>query len=483
MKLARKIVVAITAIMVIADILFPKGALCITLKEEEELAREFMKHVKAHFEFIKDPLVVNYLNTVGQKIVSVVPHRHHKYHFYLIKKDVYNAFAGPAGHVFINSGLFEAMESEDELAGILAHEIAHVECRHISQRIERSSKIALATLAGMIAGTFLGIGGAATAAQAVTVGSVAAGQSASLAYSREDERQADQLGIGYLVKSGYSVGSLLTTLKKIRSKQWFTSKDIPTYLSTHPASEDRIAYIDTWIDTNASIEKKLSKVDPYKFQLVHTRLLALYGDESIVQRKFESKVTDYPEDTIANYGYGLILARAGNLEDAVIHLRKALEKKAFDTYILTDLGRIYFLSARYPEALNALEGAIYSVPYNPEALFYLGRTQLGLGRLNEAVFSFEKLVEQHPDYSEAFYFLGEAYGKQGDLGKAHYNLGIYYKEQGDLKNSLFHLNKALKYTNNPDKKHEIEKMLEGIKKQSTEARKEDLPGFLRSVKM
>lgn len=132
MKFCRQLCVICTLLIVITGILFPQGAECITVKEEEELSREFMKVVFRQFKLIKAPVIVNYVNGVGQKIVSAFPPQPFKYHFYVIKEDSYNAFASPAGHIFINSGLLEAMESEEELAGVISHEIAHVSLRHIS---------------------------------------------------------------------------------------------------------------------------------------------------------------------------------------------------------------------------------------------------------------------------------------------------------------------------------------------------------------
>ena len=101
---------------------FPAVALGITPKEEEELSREFMKVAMRQMAFVEDPLIVDYVNRVGQRIISVMPPQPYNYRFYVIDADEYNAFAIPAGFVFINSGLLAAMDTEDELAGILGHE-------------------------------------------------------------------------------------------------------------------------------------------------------------------------------------------------------------------------------------------------------------------------------------------------------------------------------------------------------------------------
>jgi len=460
MKFVRNLLVLYFALIVIVGILSPKEAFSITIQQEEELSHEVMKVVLKHYELIKDPLIVNYINEIGQRIISVLQPQPFVYHFYVIKDDVYNAFATPAGHIFVNSGLIEAMENEEELAGILAHEIAHVVCRHISQKIERGKKIGIATLAGIAAGILIGSGGAAAAANAVTVGSVAAGQSVALAYSRDDEIQADQIGLVCLAKVGYSGEELLSMLKKLRSKRWFGSDQIPTYLSTHPAVEERMAYIDTWLEKN---KKTATHIDSYNFARAQTRLVAVYGDKSFALRKFKAEVKNHPSDPLAQYGYGLVLARTGDRRDAIGHLKTALGKKAFDPYILKDLGRIYFLNGQYQEAINILESAAGISFNDPEVLFYLGRNQMELGLLKDAVITFEKLITKKYDYPQVFYSLGKTYGKLGKLDDAHYYLGIYYKKKNNLKNAAFHLKRALENMRDPDKRDKIEEMLKEIR--------------------
>ena len=448
--------------IIISVFFIPKYALGITVQQEEEMSREFMKVVLKHFEFIEDPIVVNYLSDIGEKIVSVLPPQPFSYHFYVIKEDAFNAFASPAGNIFFNSGLLAVLENEEELAGVLAHEIAHVASRHISKKIERSKKIGVATLAGVVAGILLGAGGAAAAANAVTVGTMAAGQSVALAYSREDEAQADQICLDWLTRAGYSGDGMLSMLKKLRSQQWFSTDQIPTYLRTHPASEERMAFIDTWLERN---RKRSSLKTSDDFERAHTWVVAMHGDETTALRKFESDVKNNPTNPFTHYGYGLVLAKTGNRKDAATHLKIALEKRAFDPYILKDLGRIYFLDGAYPEALQILASAKSIASSDPEGLFYLGRTQLELGRLSDAANTFEDLIKITSNYTPAFYYLGETYGKIGKLGEAHYSLGMYYNKKANLKTASFHFKRALENVNDPHKKAQIKEMLEKIRKE------------------
>ena len=468
MKFFEKMTLLWVALIIMGSTLSPQSAFGITLQEEEELSREFIKVVLTHYEIIDDPLIVNYVNEVGNKIISVLPPQPFSYHFYVIKEDVYNAFAIPAGHNFINSGLFEAMESDEELAGILSHEIAHVVCRHISKTIERAQKINMATLAGVAAGMLLGAAGGGAAASAVTMGSMAAGQSMNLAYSREDERQADQIGLHIERKAGYNGEGLMDVLEKIRSKRWFDTNQIPSYLQTHPGAEERMAYIDTWLEKH---KEKTAPTDPYNFERAHTRLVAVYGDKSTALTRFKSAVKRNPDNPLTHYGYGLVLEREGDHRAAVEQLKAALGKRAFDPFILKDLGLIYFNDGQYEEAFRILEGAASIISNDPEILFYLGRTQVELGRLMDAVATFEALISKKYNYPRAFYFLGETYGKLGKIGDAHYNLGIYYEKKGDLKNAAFHLKKGLEHMDDPGKRAVIENMLQDIKGKQIEKSK------------
>jgi len=460
MKPVQKIV-AIGVILILAvSSLVPPAVFSITVKEEEDMSRQIMAMIHKYYKIVDDPSVVAYVNNIGKRILSALPQQPFKYRFYVSDEDVYNAFATPGGHIFVYTGLLDAMEEEEELAGILGHEIAHVYCRHISQKIDRSKKIGVATLAGIAAGILLGVGGAGEAASAVTMGSMAAGQTAELSYSRENEMQADQFGLKFTTAAGYSASGLLKILKKIRSKTWFGSDQIPKYLMTHPAVEDRIAFIGSWLDTFDRTSKPIPLVNQDAFKRVHTRVETSYGDEETVFSKLKADVARNPEDPLAHYRFGLILARAGQRQEAIAQIRIALTKRAFDPYILKDLGWIYFLDGQFPQALKTLQSACGMIPDDPECLFYLGRTQMELGNLAEASDNLLKLTRQAPRFAQAYYFLGQSLGQQQMLGDAHYYLGVFYLRKRDFKNAKVQLEQALKYPQDDEKRKQVNEWLD-----------------------
>ena len=465
-----------TLVIFLSTVLLPVVTSGLTVMEEEQLAREYIKILSAKMEIIDDPLIVGYVNELGQKLVKAFPQQPFEYKFYVVKQDVYNAFAIPGGHVFMYTGLMAAMDKEEELAGILSHEISHVYCRHIAQKIEKSKKINMATLAGVAAGILLGAAGGGEVASAVTFGSMAAGQSAALANSRADEIQADQIGLEYLTQAGYSGEGLLTILNKIRAKQWFGSDVVPSYLMTHPAVEDRLAYIDTFLDKHRREKDTAATGSSDLFPVVQARVAALYGDERVALNTFQARIGRNPADPIAHYGYALVLARTGDRQRAAEEMKKALAINAFDPHSLAALGRIYFSGGQYPEAISALQSALSIDPQNAEGLYYLGRTQLELGNPQQAAVHFETLIKRGIRGEQLQYFLAKAYGQQGNLGEAHYHMGMYHLQRRDLPKARAQLARAFDESKEQDRRKEIEKLLKRIDKQVAAQKKQQREG-------
>ncbi len=456
----RTLSVAVALVLIVC-LAGPRPGLAITIGEEEELSRDILRIIFKKAEVIEDPYVSGYVGRVGSRLLSHMPEQPFRFRFYVLKESSYNAFATPGGHIFVYSGLLAAMDSEEELAGILGHEMAHVIFRHISQKIELAKKVNWATLAGMAAGVLLGAAaGAGAAASAVTLGSVATGAATQLAFSRENEMQADQFGVKYLTEAGYGAEGLLGILKKIRGKQWFGKEQIPSYMMTHPAIEDRISYVASWIE--ASGAGRRARVNPAEFERMQTRLMAEYGDTNAELSRLGSEVQRKPDDTLARYRYGLVLAKADRWEEAITQLKAALARNAFDPYVLRDLGKTYFLAGRLPQALSTLESARGMIPDDPDCLFYLGRALQETGRGSEATALFNGIVQRTTSYREAYYFLGKGLGEQGDLADAHYYLGIYHLKGRDYKTAAAQFRQALKYLGDTEQRGRAEHYLKEI---------------------
>jgi len=454
----KKFIAAWTAVVIFTcGLITPETASSLTIREEKELSAEFLEAIFEAYDVIKDPVINDYINKVGQKLISAMPPQPFAYKFYAVRQDAYNAFAGPGGNIFIFSGLFCALENENELAALISHEIAHVACRHISEMMKKSKKTNFATMAGVIAGILIGLGGAASVGSALTIGSMAAGQSMALAYSRENEMQADQIGRTYLQKAGYNLNGLLSLLKKLQAVDWFDG-EIPTYLKTHPATEERIMYLDNLLENKEPPPAGKN----YAFERAHTRMVALYGDPDTALLFFKGRVEDNPDNSMTQYGYGLILARKGNPKAAIDHLIIASQKNPGDPGIEIDLGIAHFMAGEYLEALNILEKTSKSSSNVEIGHIFIGRSQMALSRYKQAADTFKAIIKDDPDNVDVYFYLGETEGKLNRLASAHYNLGQYYVKNKNLQNAKFHLNKALEHEKNPKKIETIKQLLKNL---------------------
>jgi predicted Zn-dependent protease len=208
--------------------------------EEEEVGEEASEEVERKLGFIGDAPVREYVSDVGERLARNSPRREIRYRFEIVEMEEPNAFALPGGHIYISRGLLALANSEQELANVLAHEVAHVALQHHAYReleVRRTKWLgALAVLAGALAG---GAGGAMVAAQ----GWMVAGQGMLAAYTRDQEREADWLGQEIARNAGWdplAMASFLRSLDRHARLQLGASR-LPGYFDTHPGSLERQA--------------------------------------------------------------------------------------------------------------------------------------------------------------------------------------------------------------------------------------------------
>ncbi len=456
-------------------VLQPFTSFAITIKKEQEIAKGFIEKVKTYYTIIDDPEITGYMKGLGEKLLAQYPEQPFTYHLYVVKHDAFNAFAGPGGHIFIHSGLFEAIEKEEDLAGIIGHEISHVSCRHISERLDLQDKIKLSTIAGIAAGIFLGIYGDPTAGTALTVGAMAGGPAVSLAFSREDEMQADRIGLKYLNAAGFSGRGLIRSLNTLRGQQWFGKDQVPVYMNTHPALEDRMGYINNWVDTNEK-HQTFSSENSFEFELAHTKLTATYGNTQKALKLYRKKLDQTPDDFFGNYGYGIALSRTGNTAKAIQFLKTALEKKAFHTGVLQTLGLLYYNSGEFEKSRNVFAGIVSIQPESFTSNLYYSRSLIETGELDKALDTIKNYAVEEIGNIKAFYCLADIYSRKQQFADSYYYLGLYYKGKKDYKNAVNQFTMALSREKDPSKKDKIVAQLNSMK------RKKEAPDTITPIK-
>jgi predicted Zn-dependent protease len=234
-------------------------------EKEVRQGREAAAEVDRQAKFIEDPLITEYVNRVGQNIVL---HSDAKVPFTIkvIDSDEVNAFALPGGFFYVNKGLLLAADNEAELAGVMAHEIAHVAARHA---VENQAKASLLEYAALGASIFLG--GIPGMIYQNTAGIGLLG--IFMKFSRSAEEEADKLGVQYMYAAGYDPGAMATMFEKLEAKNKKKPGFISRAFSTHPAPPDRRAAA---LALAARFpEREEYVISSSEFQRVKSRLLRL----------------------------------------------------------------------------------------------------------------------------------------------------------------------------------------------------------------
>ncbi len=207
----------------------------LTLERELELSAEIHRQLRAQVPFVSDPVLLAYVNELGQQIVRVTEPQPFIYRFSILESDDLNAFTIGGGYVYLSSAVVAQAGDVAELAGVLAHEIAHVKVRHIARANENQG---LATLISLAAAAAVVLAGGDPSLIAIGSG---INVSMQLKHSREHEAEADREGIEYMIRSGYQPDGMIRFFQRILTESPHAGEGIPPYLFTHPALRERIA--------------------------------------------------------------------------------------------------------------------------------------------------------------------------------------------------------------------------------------------------
>ena len=417
-------------------------AASLTLEEERKLGEKALQEVLGEITLINDPDCVSYLRNLGDKMVKTLDDRRFEFKFYLAESNELNAFALPAGYIFMYRGLITKMENEGELVGVMAHEMSHVHYRHIAKRMDKSGTITAAAMAGIIAGVLLGaLAGSPAVGQAVAMGSMAGAQTAALAFSREDETEADFGGYTLMTSMGYDGEDMARTFMRMWKMQRTMYATPPPYLLTHPTSPERMDAIQNMVLRH---KKPVKPTDNHRFFRVRTRLIALYSNEDGALNHFMGKLRMDRRDPYALYGLALVRMRTGHYQRALRSLDPLSEIWTEDASVKRDMGICYLNLGEHEKAQTLLQEALAADPGDQQTLLSLGQSLTRQNRLDEAVFTLRRLLEKNPDLPQAHYDLGVALGKMGREAEASLQLGLSFKEQKNYKMARYHLEQAVR---------------------------------------
>ena len=245
--------------------------------------KQYSMEIEKSSHLVTDPVVVEYINRVGQNIVknsdAKVP-----FTIKVLDTDEINAMALPGGFFYVNSGLILACDSEDELAGVMAHEISHVAAHHAAREMTKMNYMQLGQIPLIIftQGTWVGYGIYEAAQLAVPL--------TFLQFSREYEAEADYLGIQYMYKAGYDPQGMVSIFEKLAALEKHKPGALSKAFSDHPATPDRIAAVENEIATILPPEPQYM-VTSSEFDAVKARLARIQNKRGLNDKKDNSKPT------------------------------------------------------------------------------------------------------------------------------------------------------------------------------------------------
>jgi len=415
------------------------GVSVLSLDKERQLGNAMMRQLRASQPIIQDPVLIEYINDLGNKLVKNAQDVNYAFEFFLINNNELNAFAFFGGHVGIHSGLLTTADTESELASVIAHEISHVTQRHLARRLESQSQSQSLTMAGMVSGILLALVNP-TVGMAALSASMAASQQASINYTRGNEKEADRVGIALLAESNFDPQGAPNFFSKMSEKYRYASKP-PAMLLTHPLPESRIA------DARQRAHNFRTRQLPpsLAFELAKSRIKARYqsnAKDNITYYQQQLHKQQYAVKEAAQYGLALSYFENKQHLQATNLLESLVQNDKNNLFYIDALTDAYLAQNQYVQALTMLERLTLLMPNNQVVTLNYGNALLEAKKLQQAADVLQDFLLVSPGNYIAHDLLTSVYRAQKNIGLMHINkaevyalLGAYQKAVDELQTS------------------------------------------------
>ncbi len=404
----------------------------LSLEDEYKIGLMIVRSMRDAGQIIDDPEINEYLQSLGMRLSSQVNDGAHRFTFFAVRDSGINAFALPGGFIGVNAGLVKATRSEAELAGVLAHEIAHVTQRHIARSMQNAGRANLASAAAMLAAILIGattglpsdaVLGSVTAAQGLAAQS-------QINYTRANEAEADRVGIGILSAAGFDPMGMPEFFGTLEQRAGGAGRNIPDLLRSHPVTSERIAET----RDRASHMERPRTPDSTSYALIRDRLeLETLSQETQLRDLYPTaKSADYPSTDAEQYGRALALVRAGSADEAIPVLETLRDRRPDVTLYHTALGQAQLAAGRTEASRATLENAMKLFPRNVPVTMRYAETLMRAGDPKRAHLVLLDLFNNVPPTAEQARYTAIAANAAGDVADSYYYMSEYHVISGDL---------------------------------------------------
>ena len=331
--------------------------------EEREYGEHLIRQLRAYELLVEDPLINDFFSDMGFNLASHSDQPEAAFTFVVLDQSVINAFAAPGGVIALHSGLILLADTQDEVAGVLAHEIAHITQLHMYRAHEKGKTMNILAMLAMM-GLILASGGDADVVTGAVVGAQAVAAQAQINFTRHNEVEADRVGIRTLAAAGYDAQGMADFFEKMGQTSRSNGEGPPEFLRTHPVSVNRIAEAKNRIQRLPPVEKS----DGRQFYIVQARLRALLeNDVKKTIEYFAAELEELLPDARKNGNlYGLAIARQRNAEydKAEAILSGLLEEEPDRLAFQLQMADLHLKRGRHDQAIDALANLHHSFPGN-----------------------------------------------------------------------------------------------------------------------
>jgi len=410
--------------------------------DEARLGRAIMAQIRNSGQVVEDPLVTEYVNEIGHRIAAQANSDGiYDFSFFVIEDPVVNAFALPGGFIGIHTGLLEATRNEDELAGVLAHEVSHVTQRHIARSIhsgQRQSIMSMAIMLGAILAAAAGAGGdAVQGAIAVAQGTAAQQQ---INFTRSNEYEADRVGIAALAAAGFDPQGMASFFEVISGSNTPMEYRTPEFLRTHPVSSARIAES----RSRARDYPPVHTNDTVNYGIARARILVASKDtpeEAI--RYFEREPYEFQSD-VERYGRAVAYLKQGRNSEANKIFEELANREPEVIAYHIGLADAQLAMEAIAESVESFERARELFPRNVPLVIHYAEALLKLGHAKKAHEILLDLLNNVPPTPEQVRLIARAAVEAGETAEAHYYMAEYRFMIGDLVGGVNFLRQALR---------------------------------------
>jgi beta-barrel assembly-enhancing protease len=416
----------------------------VSLEDEYQAGLGWFREMSKTGVVMEDPEVGDYIQEIGHSLSSRAEEGQHQFYYFVVRDPVINAFAMPGGFIAINSGLILSTRNENQLAGVMAHETAHVTQRHLVRGLLDQSHAGLVATAAMLAAILLGATAGHGSPDAME-GAIMATQGAAIQhqinYTRANEFEADRIGIGTMATAGYDplgMASFFQELEK-NSPEPSRTKAVE-FLIDHPLSAERVAEARNRAEQIGRVRHE----DTLGYKLTRERLRSLVGDPRTVRDYYASLVKNGAGLTMEER-YGKDVADIGmrNPSAAIPDLQALVREYPKVTQFYGALGQAYMLNGQLKESQLLLDKGLGLFPRNVPITIRLSETLMRSGDNKRAQLLLDDLfnfVEPSPDQTK---LIAKAASAAGDLADSYYYMSFYWVMSGDLKMAATQLQLAL----------------------------------------